>query len=311
MYQHLHRVFRAAPQGNVTIDSSKPRTTHGFTIVELLVVIVVIGILAAITIVSYTGISSKATVASLVSDLDNASKQLKLYLVDNSKYPDSIALVSGSYCPTPADTRYCLKVSSGTAFTYTSNNSNNTKTFSLLATKGSTNYNITNDTQPSLVTPIANASVSATGTYTFSSDGLYSVYKFTGNGTITTTTPGTAEVLVVGGGGGGSSGGAGGGGYLNGTETLSGSMTVTVGAGGAGKPSYAAGTAHGDPGQDSSFGTRTAKGGGGGANNGATLNGDSGGSGGGGAVSASVQTYGGAAAPSGQGNAGGGNGGYG
>ncbi|HZJ34804.1 MAG TPA: prepilin-type N-terminal cleavage/methylation domain-containing protein, partial [Candidatus Angelobacter sp.] len=55
--------------------------TNGFTIVELLVVIVVIGILAAITIVSYTGISQKAKEASLQSDLDNASKQIKLFQV--------------------------------------------------------------------------------------------------------------------------------------------------------------------------------------------------------------------------------------
>jgi general secretion pathway protein G len=42
-------------------NKSKPKTNQlGFTIVELLVVIVVIGILAAITIVSYTGITAKA-----------------------------------------------------------------------------------------------------------------------------------------------------------------------------------------------------------------------------------------------------------
>src|SRR5665647_1189470 len=99
MYQHLHRLFRAAPQGNVTIDSRKPRTTHGFTIVELLVVIVVIAILAAITIVTYTGISSKATVASLVSDLDNASKQLKIFQVINGAYP------TANNCPTPGRRR--------------------------------------------------------------------------------------------------------------------------------------------------------------------------------------------------------------
>jgi len=53
----------------------------GFTIVELLVVIVVIGILATITIVSFNGINQKAIVASLQSDLSNAATTLKLYQV--------------------------------------------------------------------------------------------------------------------------------------------------------------------------------------------------------------------------------------
>ena len=60
-----------------------PNPQKAFTIVELLVVIVVIGILAAITIVTYSGISQKAVEASLQSDLSGASKQLKLSQVDN------------------------------------------------------------------------------------------------------------------------------------------------------------------------------------------------------------------------------------
>lgn len=57
--------------------------TSGFTIVELLIVIVIIGILATITIISYVGISTKATEATLKSDLANASKKLKLYTTLN------------------------------------------------------------------------------------------------------------------------------------------------------------------------------------------------------------------------------------
>src|SRR5680860_458789 len=95
-----------------------PYSNPGFTIVELLVVIVVIGILAAITIVSYSGISQKATVVSLISDLDNASKQLKLYQVEYSSFPTTLT----SNCPTAPinDTKYCLKPSSGNTYTYSS-----------------------------------------------------------------------------------------------------------------------------------------------------------------------------------------------
>jgi prepilin-type N-terminal cleavage/methylation domain-containing protein len=100
-----------------------PSTKSGFTIVELLVVIVVIGILAAITIVSYAGISQRATVASLQSDLTNAAQQLKLYYTDHGSYPTSL---NGSNCPLGSDpspdTRYCLKSSSNNTLTYSSNN---------------------------------------------------------------------------------------------------------------------------------------------------------------------------------------------
>lgn len=86
---------------------------RGFTIVELLVVIVVIGILAAITIVAYTGVSQKAIAASLQSDLDGAKKQLEIYKVQNESYPGSI-----NYCPIPTSGNLCLKTSSGNSFTY-------------------------------------------------------------------------------------------------------------------------------------------------------------------------------------------------
>jgi len=60
----------------------------GFTIVELLVVIVVIGILAAITVVSYTGVTTKANKAA---NLSNANAVLKaaesVYADVNSAYP--------------------------------------------------------------------------------------------------------------------------------------------------------------------------------------------------------------------------------
>lgn len=117
----------------------------GFTIVELLVVIVVIGILVAITIVAYTGISQRAIVASIQSDLSGASKQLNMFQVTNSAYPNSV-----TDCPTPVSTDICLKLSPGnTVSSYSANNSANPQTYSLAIANGSNIYEVSNGTQPS------------------------------------------------------------------------------------------------------------------------------------------------------------------
>lgn len=60
---------------------------QGFTIVELLIVIVVIGILAAITIVAYNGVQAKARNTQTISSTNAYVKALKLYAVDNGVYP--------------------------------------------------------------------------------------------------------------------------------------------------------------------------------------------------------------------------------
>ena len=61
----------------------------GFTIVELLIVIVVIGILAAITIVSYSGIQNRGYDVTIQSDLRNLANKIMMYQAEFSKYPES------------------------------------------------------------------------------------------------------------------------------------------------------------------------------------------------------------------------------
>ncbi len=61
----------------------------GFTIVELLIVIVVIGILAAITIVAYSGIQAKARDAQRKEDVAQIAKALQLYGVDKGNFVSS------------------------------------------------------------------------------------------------------------------------------------------------------------------------------------------------------------------------------
>jgi prepilin-type N-terminal cleavage/methylation domain-containing protein len=115
--------------------SNKKQT--GFTIVELLIVIVVIGILAAITIVAYNGIQERARVATVSADLASAAKQLTLFEVDNGRFPSPLTEINGGQG---------IKASSGTTYQYTGTNS----TYCLTATNGTTSYKISNTaTQPS------------------------------------------------------------------------------------------------------------------------------------------------------------------
>ncbi|MEI6850498.1 MAG: prepilin-type N-terminal cleavage/methylation domain-containing protein [Candidatus Saccharibacteria bacterium] len=129
-----------------------------FTIVELLVVIVVIGILAAITIVAYTGISQKAMVASLQSDLTNSSKQLKMFQTINGGYPITISTDCANE-PTTT-TRLCLKLSSGNTITslngdYSVNNDTTPQTFRLTITNTNSNTIslVTDSSKPMIPTP--------------------------------------------------------------------------------------------------------------------------------------------------------------
>lgn len=90
----------------------------GFTIVELLIVIVVIGILAAITIVSFNGIQNKAHTASIQSDVSNQSTQIQLFYAQQGFYPASV-----TDCPTPGNANMCLNVSSGNTIAYAASGS--------------------------------------------------------------------------------------------------------------------------------------------------------------------------------------------
>lgn len=102
---------------------------RGFTIVELLIVVVVIAILASITIVSYNGIQNRAKAAATQQNVSQAVKKINLWKVDNvDQSPDLTAFVnlvgsanSSQYQYTPgANGTFCVTATTGNLSYYAS-----------------------------------------------------------------------------------------------------------------------------------------------------------------------------------------------
>lgn len=67
---------------------ARRRRTQGFTLVEILIVVVILGILAAVVIPQFTSASETAKQASLTTQLQTIRSQLELYQVQhNGQYP--------------------------------------------------------------------------------------------------------------------------------------------------------------------------------------------------------------------------------
>ena len=76
---------------------SLKKRNQGFTIVELLIVIVVIGILALIVVTTYSGIQQKARNSKRQADLTSLQTQLEAFVNDKGYYPSLTDMNSASW----------------------------------------------------------------------------------------------------------------------------------------------------------------------------------------------------------------------
>lgn len=129
--------FFMTPECRKKTGLNQNQGAHGFTIVELLIVIVVIGILAAITLVSYTGINNNARTSALLSNLSQMAKEIEVNKLQNAgSYPSSLAAANIN---TPENGTYHYQ--------------RDGKTFCLSAMENGISYKVTNKS----LTPVTGA----------------------------------------------------------------------------------------------------------------------------------------------------------
>ena len=127
--KHIEKTFNFSRRFSPRLQLSR-----GFTIVELLIVVVVIAILAAITIVAYNGIQNKAEESALLSEAQQAGKKILMSAVSNGDTLPATATAAG------------LTDTSNVTYQYTPNTTVTPNSFCVTTTSGTTSYHISGTT---------------------------------------------------------------------------------------------------------------------------------------------------------------------
>ena len=81
---------------NIRTLHQASRGEGGFTLVELMVVIAIMGVLAAIAIPRFSGATDRADAAKVEADMSTMASALEVYRVNHGSYPGSLDLTTNA-----------------------------------------------------------------------------------------------------------------------------------------------------------------------------------------------------------------------
>ena len=115
------------------------RNRKGFTLIELLIVVVIIGILAAIAIPKFANTKEKAYVASMKSDLRNLVTAQEAYFSDNNSSYAASTTAMGTTYKSSSGVTVTINSSTATGWTASASHASTTKTCAISLGGGATN----------------------------------------------------------------------------------------------------------------------------------------------------------------------------
>lgn len=81
----------------LTAQSGRRRSRAGFTLIEILLVVVIIGILVGVAVPRFSGRTEEARKVSARNEMANIKTSLDMYELDNGKYPSSLGELVPKY----------------------------------------------------------------------------------------------------------------------------------------------------------------------------------------------------------------------
>ncbi len=92
------RVYPSAKQPCVARHSTAEHLAHsgGFTLIELMLAVAIVGILSSLAVPNYLGFIEKARVARAVAEMNSLAKEVKGYALSTEQYPDSLVQIGRS-----------------------------------------------------------------------------------------------------------------------------------------------------------------------------------------------------------------------